>query len=317
MRQHAVECQRCKQHYGVQDALDVPVRLVGKVIDRRFVLRHLLTEGGFSRVFHAEELVLGQSPRPVAVKLIYPDPELSRDLQAKELVATLKLSHPGVIQGIGAGTCMLEGTLWLYLVMELAEESLDTRMRRALLSPTEAWLLAEQVGAALAYLHRDPNRLVHRDMKPDNLLRVGGQWKLADFGLIQGMERARDLTNLPAGTERYMPPEGFEGGVISPAWDMWGFGVLLAEALTGAHPFAGDRHLLFAITQLEPHLPTDLPLPFGEIIRGCLIKKRSQRWTALRVLDALHAARGLRASLSAWRWALGQRLRAPKAPVQS
>ena len=62
------------------------------------------------------------------------------------------------------------------------------------------------------------------------------------------------------------------------------FGLMLAEALTGQHPFENEHHLFFAITQMEPGIPPDLPFPFMDIIRGCLVKKCSTRWTAPQVL---------------------------------
>jgi hypothetical protein len=81
---------------------------------------------------------------------------------------------------------------------------------------------------------------------------------------------------------------------------------MLAEVFTGHHPFESDRHILFAITHMEADLPTDLPLPFADIIQGCLVKKRSMRWTAPQVLAALNTTKGLRATLSAYRWSFNQ-----------
>lgn len=291
-------------------ALGAREMFVGQVIEGKYVLHELLREGGFALVYRADEVANGQVVRPVAVKLIYPDPKVSREKQAEELTATLRMSHPNIVRGLSAGMYDLNGMSWLYLVMELAEESLDERIRRKLLSAREAWEMTEQIGSGLAYLHKDPDRLVHRDLKPANILCFDTTWKLADFGLAYTMEWLKDAKDEPSGgTEKYMPPEAYDGGVISPAWDIWAFGVMLAQAMTGKHPFECDRHILFAITQLEPELPADLPIPFLQIIRGCLIKKRTLRWTAPQVLATLNAARGTRASFSAYRWNLKQRLR--------
>lgn len=278
-------------------------RLVGQVIEGKYHLREVLGEGSFALVFRADEVVEGKVVGAVAVKLIYPDPEFPRERQAEELNATLKMAHPSIVRGISAGVCTVGEQTWLYLVMELAESTLEERMRTGPLTPREAWSMTQQVISALAYLHKDPDRLVHRDIKPANILRFGKTWKLADFGLAYAMERRVRKENQLCGTERYIPPEGFEG-TVTPAWDIWSFGLMLAEALTGQHPFENEHHLFFAITQMEPSIPPDLPFPFMDIIRGCLIKKRSTRWTAPQVLTALQFARGARAYFAALRWTL-------------
>ncbi len=308
-RGEKVLCGRCGQHFSVQEALDTATRLTGLVIEGKYHLRALFREGGFALVFRAEEVVDGAVVRPVAVKLIYPDPKIPRAQQAEELVAVLKLSHPQIVHGLSAGACELDGVAWLYLVMELAEESLAEVILERPASLRTVWEVAEHTASALAYLHKDPDRLVHRDIKPANLLRFAEGWKLADFGLAFTMEwRRTDTKEVPPGTEKYMPPEAYDG-IITPAWDMWSFGVTLAETLTGAHPFAGAHHILYAVTNLPPQLPEDMPPPFPEIIRGCLIKTRSQRWTARQVLDALHASHGLAETLAGAQWTVNQTLR--------
>jgi serine/threonine protein kinase len=293
----------------VQEALEAVQRIIGHVIEGRYYLRALVREGGFALVFRAEEIVNGEVVRPVAVKLIYPDPKIPRAQQAEELVAVLKLRHPQIVHGISAGACELDDVPWLYLVMELAEESLADLMLERPVTLRTVWDVAEHTSSALAYLHKDPDRLVHRDVKPANLLRFSDGWRLADFGLAFTMERRNaDTKTVPPGTEKYMPPEAYDGQ-ITPAWDMWSFGVMLAEMLTGEHPFAGSHHILYAVTHLPPQLPEDLPPPFPEIIRGCLIKTRSQRWTARQVLDALHASHGLAETLAGAQWLVNQTLR--------
>jgi len=307
--QRSVLCPRCKQTFSVKAALEVKKQLIGQVIEGKYHLRELLREGGFALVYRAEEIATGQVVRPVAVKLIYPDPQTPRTATPpEELAAVLRMSHPNIVSAYSAGICKLCNVTWLYLVMELAEESLEDHIRHSTLDPREAGEFTEHIASALAYLHKDPDRLVHRDVKPANILRFKEGWKLADFGLAFAMERMRNNENQPSGTDKYMPPEGFEGK-ITPAWDMWAFGVMLTEALTGHHPFESDRHIVYAISQLKPQLPPDLPMPFLEIIRGCLIQKRALRWTAPQVLEALHAAHGLRVSLSAYRWTLNERMR--------
>ncbi|OPZ81537.1 MAG: Serine/threonine-protein kinase PK-1 [bacterium ADurb.Bin429] len=302
-----VKCLRCERPFSVKAAISALHHFSGSLVAGKYLLRELIGEGGFALVFRAEEVAANRAMRSVAVKLIYPDPEIAREAQAEELIAILKNSHPFIVHGISAGVCELGGLKWLYLVMELADETLDMRMKRGALHPREIWTVTEHIVSGLAFLHKDPDRLVHRDLKPANILRVGAYWKLADFGLAYAMEKSEHPGRPKGGTERYIPPEGFEG-VITPAWDMWSLGVLLAEVFTGEHPFESDRHILFAITHMDPNIPDNLPVPFGEIIRGCLVKKRSMRWTAPQVLATLNAAQGMRATLSAYRWSFSQAL---------
>ena len=303
-----VRCQKCEHTFTGKTALAVARTLEGQEVEGKYVLRELLGEGGFALVYRADEYQDGQVKQSVAVKLIFPDHEMAPEQQVDELVAALRMEHQYIVHGVSAGVCELGGVLWLYLVMELAEETLEERMRQGPMHPREAWVVTEHVTLALAYLHKDPGRFVHRDIKPANILRVGGNWKLADFGLIYAMERAAKSERQQSGTERFMPPEGYEG-MVTPAWDMWSLGVMLVEMFTGKHPFENDRHLYYAITQMEPDMPPDLPAPFNEIIRGCLIKKRSIRWTAPQVLSALNASRGLRAIFAAYGYTFNKAVR--------
>lgn len=283
--------------------------LSGQVVESRYLLREVLGAGSFALVFRADEIEGGEVMRSVAVKLIYPDPEFPREQQVKELITTIELSHPGIVRGTSAGTINLAGQEWLYLVMEQAQETLEDRLQRGPINPHEAWEITEQIVSALAYLHKDPDRMVHRDIKPANILRFGKKWKLADLGLAYAMGMRARREDSMCGTERYIPPEGFEG-LVTPAWDMWSYGVMLAEAMTGKHPFETDKHLFYAITQLEPDLPADLPIPFMDIIRGCLIKRRAMRWGAQQVLTALMSAHGMRATMSALSWTFKHAIKA-------
>jgi formylglycine-generating enzyme required for sulfatase activity len=227
--------------------------------------------------------------RHAAVKLIFAESE-HIDRQLRELVTATTLHHPYLITCFHAGSAVLPAGKLLYLVMEVAAESLQSRLDRGVLTIPEARLVTAQLADALAYLHQQ--RRVHRDVKPANVLLCGGVWKLADFGAVRQSGLATTShTGFVVGTLRYMPPESFDG-VVSPAWDVWSLGILLSQALAGQVPFdeSSEQQLMWAISSQEPRIPPNLPAPFDEVVRGCLVRDHRARWSAARVLDAIRAS---------------------------
>jgi non-specific serine/threonine protein kinase len=261
--------------------------LCSKVIEGRFFLRGVLGEGGFGCVFSGEEFLLGRPLRPVAVKLIRPHSHLSHDRQVDELMHAIRLEHPTILRGYAAGLCTLDGEEFLYLVMEQAETSLAARLSAGPLPPAELRAVVLAIARALAYCHTPPYHLVHCDVKPANLLYVQGQWKLADFGIARALGSQDFIRERAFGTLDYAPPESLTG-VISPAWDIWSLGMLLLEAATGRHPFAGTNDLAECLQAPVP-IPDHLPKPFSAICRGSLTSGHLARWTAHQVLVALDA----------------------------
>jgi len=263
----------------------------GKTVDGKYYLQRLIGTGSFGAVFVADEVVADRLIRQVAVKLIEPDGADSEE-QFAELIAAANLDHPALLRCIAPGQAEIEGSLLLSLVTELAQESLADRLAEGPLAAAEIQRLAETLGSALAYLHSQPRPLVHRDVKPGNILRVGENWKLGDFGLLRAMpESGVGFGELRVGTPAYAPPESYMGG-LSPAWDVWSFGTLLYECLVGRLPFSATTPQQFriAVASQEPHWPDTLPAPFDAILRGCLRRDPTQRWTIAQVLEALHTA---------------------------
>jgi eukaryotic-like serine/threonine-protein kinase len=192
--------------------------------------------------------------------------------QLDELVAATMLQHPHVLRCFHAGSALVGRSKLLYLVMEIAEGSLQSRLVKGILSLPEAAEMTEQVASALAHLHRQ--NLVHRDLKTANVLLVGGEWKLSDLGTLrQSAGTATSHTMGVIGTIAYMPPESFEG-TVSAGWDMWSLGVVVLESLTGKRPFVADseNELIAAIIRKSPSIPAGLPEPFDEIIWHCLAR---------------------------------------------
>ena len=263
----------------------------GRTVDGKYYLQRLVGTGSFGAVFVADEVVADRLIRQVAVKLIEPE-EAHTDAQFAELIAAANLDHPALLRCISPGQAEIDGRLLLTLVTELAQESLADRLRSGPMPAAEAQRLAERLAQALVYLHSRPRPLVHRDVKPGNVLCVGGNWKLGDFGLLRAMPEPGDArTETRVGTPAYAPPESYEGG-LSPAWDVWSFGMLVCECLAGSLPFTATTPQQFriAVASQEPNFPDSLPTPFDAILRGCLRRDPAQRWTMAQVLEALHVS---------------------------
>ena len=255
-------------------------------VDGKYHLQRLLGNGAFGGVFLAQEMIGGQVIGEVAVKLILP---LSADQAAQlgELIAMRNLNHPHVVRGLAAGECLLNNIKLLYLVMDVASGTLDQRLNAGSVSTAEVKEIVRSIAEGLQFLHG--KNMVHRDLKPGNVLCIGGKWQLADFGLIRafGADSAA-YTQTVAGTPYFMPPESFQGEV-SPAWDVWSLGVLIVVALTRQYPFTGASHheVANAILMQPPRIASSLPAPFDAIVQGCLVKDRRARTTASQVLAKL------------------------------
>src|SRR5579871_4127378 len=268
----------------------------GERVDRSYLLNHLIGWGSFGGVFHADQFIEKKRIRSVALKLIWLDPaetEAEADAKLDELIFATTLHHPNLLVCHTAGSAEVgpSKTKFLYLVMELAESSLKSRLKSELLSVEEAQELVEHVGAGLGFLHKS---FVHRDIKPDNILRVQGVWKLSDFGLIRKVNpEISAYTAQPAGSLSYMPPESFDGRYTS-AFDIWSLGVLLAEALTGIRPFTGatEAALIGAIMAAQPKLAWKELRPFDRMVEGCLTRDYKARWSSDQVLTELKRIRG-------------------------
>ncbi|TRV44190.1 MAG: serine/threonine protein kinase, partial [Microcystis panniformis Mp_MB_F_20051200_S9] len=249
-------------------------------------LNKFIGAGGFGGVFHASEIVRNTSVQEVAIKVI---PESSDD-KLIELQNARKLEHSNLIKAYSVGEFRFFNTEMLYLVMELAQGSLENHIQKGSLSSTEIKNITVQVAQGLNYLHGQNK--VHRDLKPGNILKVNQQYKLADFGLIRTLNnKSHTQTVHNSGTITYMPPEAFRGD-ISSAWDLWSLGIMLIEMTTNQLPykFNNDINQLMAkVMNCELQIPS-LPKEFKPIIEGCLQKDRKQRWTAQQVLNALQQA---------------------------
>lgn len=264
-------------------------------------------------VFRAEDLKLG---RPVALKAFrppVPDPiATSRFLQEIRTVATL--SHPNILPLHDSGE--VEGIL--YFVTPFVEgESLRTRLERGdLLPQADAARIAAAVARALDHAHR--RGVVHRDVKPENILLQEGEPLLADFGIAfpfrPGQHHGDRITGsgFRVGTPAYMSPEQVAGGDVDGRSDIYALGVVLYEMLGGQAPFEGrtpEAVLAAHISEPPPPLDTlrpDLDPRLMEVVGRALAKDPAERWQAAGLFAAaLDPGKGPRRHTTAWRWVTG------------
>ena len=262
---------------------------VETIADGRYVVERVLGDGAMAQVVLAHDLELG---RRVAVKLL--DEELAADGAfrarfAREARAAASLSHPNVVAVYDVG----EAGRRPYSVMEHVEgRPLDERLRRdGALPADEVSRIGRQVCAGLEHAHAAG--LVHRDLKPGNLIEHDdGTVKIADFGIAR-LTEATELTEAGTivGTAAYLAPEQADGGPITPAADVFSLGVVLHELLTGAQPWKIDSldQLARRHTAPRPELPPDTPASLRDAIERSLRPDADSRPTVAELAELLHA----------------------------
>jgi eukaryotic-like serine/threonine-protein kinase len=255
--------------------------LIGQRIGN-FEILELVDEGGMGQVYRARDLTL---PRDVAVKVIPPavahDPaRRARFRQEAELLASL--SHPHIAHVYA----FVEDGGHTLLVMELVPgRTLAEHIARGRIPVAEALPLARQIADALDAAHEQG--VVHRDLKPANVkITPDGAVKVLDFGLAAPLRRipdpaARDGGYL-FGTAAYLSPERARGESGDRRGDIWAFGCVLFEMVSGGQPYSGATvtEILTAILEREPDwtaLPAAVPEGVGALLRRCLDKDPRRR----------------------------------------
>jgi serine/threonine protein kinase len=279
---------------GLGDHTLAPQQRIGN-----YLLLEKLGSGGLGEVWKARDQVLN---RVVAMKFVTAASETggSREL-LKEARAASALNHPNIVTVFEVG----ESPHGAYMTMEVVEgETLRAKMTRGRLALSDIHDIALQVCKGLAVAHA--HGIVHRDLKPENIMiRADGYVKILDFGLAKRLPWAQSdaagsmtasqgtATGHLAGTFAYMSPEQARGLEVGPASDVFSFGVILHEMLTGTHPFRGQTVMDTLHNIVSADLPdVSMASPLASVVRRCLAKDAAQRYSDARILAEVLQASG-------------------------
>ncbi len=271
--------------------------VIGKVLGNRYHIVELLGEGGMALVYKAECSLLR---RPVAVKILrsqYANDSEFVERFRREAQAAASLSHPNVVNIYDVGN---EDGID-YIVMEyVAGENLKELIRReAPFSVRRALTIAAQICEALQHAHQ--HNIIHRDIKPHNILITPeGRVKVTDFGIARAVSASgMTQTGMVFGSVQYFSPEQAEGGIVGTQSDLYSLGCVLYEMLTGKVPFTGESPIAIALKHIqEEPVPVErlrlgIPPAVSRIVEKALAKPLSERYsTAYAMLREIHAALG-------------------------
>jgi serine/threonine-protein kinase len=279
------------------------------VLGGRYRITRELGHGGMARVYLAEDL---KHARNVAVKVIRPElaAALGRDRFLGEIGIAARLRHPNIMPLFDSGDA--DGRL--YFVMPY-EEGPSLRRRLASseqFSVAEALTVLRDLARALAYAH--DQGVVHRDVKPDNIMLSGGAAVVADFGIARAVSAARSIVGaaglaqagVSMGTPAYMAPEQAVGDpAMDHRVDIYSFGCVAYEVFVGTPPFVGPTSHAVIAAHMKDTPPTisaartDVPKAISALIARCLEKDPASRpQHAVELLDGLAVSPTARASVS-------------------
>lgn len=263
----------------------------GLTFGGRYQLSNRIAIGGMGEVWQATDLVIG---RTVAIKILKDefmgDPGFLERFRAEARHAAL-VNHEGIANVFDYGE--EEGSA--YLVMELVPgEALSTILERERVLATDRVLdIVAQTASALHAAHAAG--LVHRDIKPGNLLITpDGRVKITDFGIARIADQVPlTATGQVMGTVQYLSPEQASGHSASPTTDIYSLGIVAYEALAGRRPFTGESQVAIAMAQINetaPDLPVTISEPVRNLVYSCIAKNPADR-----PASAAHLARAAQA----------------------
>lgn len=270
----------------------------GKKLGGRYKLIEKIGSGGMADVYLATDETLG---RKVAIKLLHPQYAHEENFIARfrrEAQSAANLSHPNIVSVYDWGA---EGSTY-YLVMEhLTGRTLKELINEsAPLSETTIVDIGRKIASALAFAHR--NGIVHRDIKPQNIIITGDNAvKVTDFGIARSISSTMTQTGSIMGTAQYLSPEQAQGGSVSSASDIYSLGIVLYEMATGRVPFTGDSAVAVALKHVHEapkpprELNPELSVPLNSAILRAIAKHPSDRYASAEELDQdlLRCSQGL------------------------
>jgi serine/threonine-protein kinase len=260
--------------------------VVGERIADRYELEELVGHGGMSSVYKAHDTLL---ERNVALKVLheqYNEDEEFVERFKREARSVAQLQHPNIVTVIDRG----EEDGRQYIVFEYidGENLKELVVRKGRLDVREALEIAVEIARGLAFAHE--NGLVHRDVKPQNVLLNGdGRAKVTDFGIARSVDVEHSVTQTGTvlGTSTYIAPEQASGQPVDAQTDVYALGVVLYEMLTGELPFPGENFVAVAMKHVHEPPPNsldkrrDLPLRVAAAIDRALEKDPAHRFPTM------------------------------------
>lgn len=303
-------------------ATQVPVpsddqdKRIGQLLCTRYQIRRVVADGGMGRVYEALDM---QERRALAVKILHPDivsDDVSVERFKREFEVSQQLPHAHIVEVLDFQPTH-DGSYALVMEFLYGEELRGTLKREGVLPPARAVRLLSQVAIGLDEAHR--RRLVHRDLKPDNLFLCqtpdGDIVKILDFGSVKDKaDNAKKLTVMGTtiGSPYYMAPEQAQGlDTLDHRADVWALGAIVYEAITGQVPFNGPTGpaILLQILTKEPIAPSEagrgqkypVPPTLDRVLLNAFKKNAAVRTESVGALaDAVGAAYGLMGSHLDW-----------------
>lgn len=260
--------------------------MASKVLAGRYELFEKIGEGGMSVVYKAKDRLLN---RFVAIKVL--KPEFIKDRKfiesfRRESQAAASLSHPNIVNIFDVGQ---EGNIH-YIVMELVQGSTLSELIREQgpLPYTRVIEIAKQIAAALSEAHK--NQLIHRDVKPHNvMITADGVAKITDFGIAKAINSSTIADTLSGGimgSVHYFSPEQARGGYVDEKSDIYSLGIVMYEMLTGRVPFDGDNPVNIALMHINGEmvppskLMSGIPPAMERIVMKATDKYQSNRYAS-------------------------------------
>jgi len=268
--------------------------MANKVLAGRYELFERIGEGGMSVVYKAKDKLLN---RFVAIKILKPEfinDHKFIDSFKRESQAAASMSHPNIVNIYDVGR---EGNIH-YIVMELIEGRTlsDYIKAQGAMSYPKVIALSKQIAAALAFAHK--NHIIHRDVKPHNvMITPNGTAKITDFGIAKAVNAATIVDNTEGiiGSVHYFSPEQARGGYVDEKSDLYSLGIVMYEMITGRVPFDGDNPVNIALMHINGEMipPSKLvdgvPPALEHIILKCTDKYPVNRYSsAEELIEALN-----------------------------
>ena len=324
IQRHLDDCDGCRAMFAEAARLGSPGQGTfgplrtfadSERIAERYTIRRFLARGGMGEVYEAFDEVLGESVALKTLALTESDRQDAGSALLREVRLARRVRHPNVCRilelGVHAGA---GGAMIPFLTMDLlAGETLSVRLARTgRISPGEALLLLRDVAAGLAAVHHAG--VVHRDLKAANVFLVHEHESrelaiVMDFGLARGAAMNRGASRQQIiGTPTYMAPEQLVGDLATPASDVYAFGIVAFETLTGRLPFGGQQDAVSSLARLreEPPAPSafapHIDRRWDQLVARCLAREPERRFAGgaelMVALEHLSKASPLR--LSSW-----------------